>query len=135
MIQQSHKLCNTENAITVFQLSQDHLNGNASTLGHPKAFSLHHQNYKHHTLQNAYTPSPPHALEPSQESHYSTLQLEHEYEEHQRNHAHSNAVTTQRPHVLANLPPAPALPARNGTATLPKHCNSNRCATPSRAYH
>lgn len=109
---------NTSNGTTFLQLSQDHLHGQSN------GFQMFH----HH--QNAYTPPPPPLFTAHQsataasQSHYTTLRLS---QEHLQGHkTMGNSIGRQSSHCIA-----PALPVRNGTATL----NSNRCTSSSRIYH
>lgn len=97
-------------AVTVFQLSQDHLSGGGLLPANKYAYGTPHHHDQHAVnMQNAYTPSPPLTqYDSGAESHYSTLQLEHDYAEGYRG-AHSRCGSPAAGHA------APELPARNGT--------------------
>lgn len=110
--QQPYTVDTIANAVTVFQLSQDHLNG-----APVKSFSPHtiyelqspHQHHSVHSPQphfnqNAYTPSPPLQMPLyDSESHYATLQLDGDQD------FDAAAARSRSP-----TPIAPELPARNG---------------------
>lgn len=112
--------------------------------------SQHLQQHLPAAMPNAYTASPPLHLQQQQqqhqiyqtasESHYTQLQLDYDYavavhrngsvlrqhapqhhRHHHNQHHHTMAMPgKQMPSVCRPLGPAPALPARNGTVTLPK---------------
>lgn len=125
---------NISSAVTVFQLSQDHLSGapvkpfNPNMIYELQSQSPHPLNAPYpathtqqsHFNQNAYTPSPPLQMPMFEsESHYATLQLQDGEQDFVAAAARSRSPT----------PTAPELPARNGQKWAAKTAATSQTAT------